>query len=129
MLYTESPFIFTNFQNSKKYKGKNLWNFLQNLPRVEIGGAALWLLLLVTTCWSCTAVLQILKASTLSKFSTMNILFWWRYTFLVHVLIMLMILCAFLTCTFIKKKSNTNFYVFVNRVVVLIFAHLKSLRY
>uniref|UniRef100_A0A6N2LTE1 Uncharacterized protein n=1 Tax=Salix viminalis TaxID=40686 RepID=A0A6N2LTE1_SALVM len=78
--------------NSKKYKGRNLWNLLQNLPRVEIGGAAMWLLLLVTTCWSCTAVLQILRASTLSKFSTMNIPFLWRV------------------------------------VMVLIFAHLKSLR-
>ena len=102
VLYTESSFIFTTFQNSKKYKGRNLWNLLQNLPRVEIGGAALWFLLLVTTCWSCTAVLQILGASTLSKSSTMNIPFRWRYTFLVHLLIMLMILCAFLICIIYK---------------------------
>ncbi|KAJ6350408.1 hypothetical protein OIU78_006556 [Salix suchowensis] len=84
--------FFLMILNSKKYKGRNLWNLLQNLPRVEIGGAAMWLLLLVTTCWSCTAVLQILRASTLSKFSTMNIPFLWRV------------------------------------VMVLIFAHLKSLR-
>uniref|UniRef100_A0A6N2KEM7 Multiple inositol polyphosphate phosphatase 1 n=1 Tax=Salix viminalis TaxID=40686 RepID=A0A6N2KEM7_SALVM len=38
--------FFLKDLSSRKYKGKNLWNSLQNLLRVEIGGAALWHLLL-----------------------------------------------------------------------------------
>lgn len=67
ILYNQYNPSFQIFQNFSKYRRKNPWNSLQSLHKGETGGAALWHLLLVTTCLCCTAVQQMLQASIFCK--------------------------------------------------------------